>query len=296
MTNSQIITHDYRQRFVFDDLDVRGCMVNMQETCEAIQATHHYPENLAHLLNQFALAAALLRDSIKIDGSLTIQLRTPGAIALIMADCMSDRRVRAIAEYDQAELAANDGLELNRLGDGAILAITINPDEGERYQSIVPIENASLADCLSDYFARSEQLPSSFKLISGENSALGIALHSLPAEHVQNKADSEEHFKRLNILLDSLTEDEALTLNSQDILTRLFHDESCRLFEAHPVEFGCDCSAERSLAAIHSLGLSEVELLIAEEQDKGESSLQVDCHFCFQRYEIEFSDVRELFN
>jgi len=79
---------DFRQRFVFDDLDMRGCIVRLDQTCEAIQSTHHYPPNLAKTLNQFALAATLLRDSIKIDGSLTIQLRTPGAIKLIMADCL----------------------------------------------------------------------------------------------------------------------------------------------------------------------------------------------------------------
>lgn len=296
MNTSETITTDLRQRFVFDDLDLRGCIVSLQQTCEEIQATHHYPKNLGDLLNQFALAAALLRDSIKFDGSLTIQLRTQGPIALIMADCMADRRVRAIAEYDQEQFAASDTLELNQLGAGTILAITISPDEGERYQSIVPIDYASLADCLGDYFARSEQLPSSFKLISDQNRAVGIALHSLPAEKVQDKAESDEHFNRLNLLLDSLTQEEALGLDHVEVLTRLFHDESCRLFDAHSVEFGCDCSAEKSLDAIQSLGESDVESLIAEQAVKGESSLIVDCHFCFQRYEIEFNDARELFN
>ena len=113
---------DFRQRFVFENLDVRGCLVRLEETSRSIQSTHHYPNNLGNLLNEFALAAALLRDSIKIDGSLTIQLRTQGAINLIMADCMADRRVRAIAEYDPEQLVAADSLMLNQLGDGAVLA------------------------------------------------------------------------------------------------------------------------------------------------------------------------------
>jgi len=44
---------DIRQRFVFDELDARGCIVRLNDTCEAIQATHHYPSNLARLLNEF---------------------------------------------------------------------------------------------------------------------------------------------------------------------------------------------------------------------------------------------------
>ncbi|NND81317.1 MAG: redox-regulated molecular chaperone Hsp33, partial [Gammaproteobacteria bacterium] len=157
-------SRDLKQRFVFDQSDARGCYVRLTETVADIQATHHYPDNLAKVLNEFALAVVLLRDSIKVDGSITIQLRAPGAISLIMADCLADKRVRAIAEYDGSALAANDPVELASFGDGAVMAITITPRQGERYQSIVPIEQATLAGCLEDYFARSEQLPSWFVL------------------------------------------------------------------------------------------------------------------------------------
>jgi len=287
---------DIRQRFVFDDLDARGCVVRLSDTCEAIQATHHYPANLAKLLNQFALAATLLRDSIKIDGSLTIQLRTPGAIKLIMADCMSDRRVRAIAEYDSDELTANNTLALNQLGQGAMLAITITPDEGERYQSIVPIENALLSECLQDYFQRSEQLPSLFHLLADQEQGLGIAIHALPQEKIKDRQKSLEHFERLQALLSTLAIDEALSLDNEQILTRLFHEEQCRLFEAHSVEFGCICSAEKSLDAINSLGADDINALIEEQKQDGHEQLVVDCHFCFQRYQFNFSDIQRLFS
>lgn len=290
-----MIKTDIRQRFVFDELDARGCIVRLSETCEAIQNTHHYPPNLAKLLNQFALAATLLRDSIKIDGSLTIQLRTEGAIKLVMADCMADRRIRAICEYDSDELNANDALRLDTLGNSAVLAITISPEEGERYQSIVPIENPSLAECLQDYFERSEQLQSLFKLHTQHNCAVGVSVHALPQEKVKDSLQAREHFSRLEHLLNTLTLNEALELDNTQILTRLFHDESCRLFEAHTVEFGCVCSAEKSLDAVKSLGQDDVQELINEQQNKGEDSLVIDCHFCFQRYEFNFEQVQGLF-
>ena len=285
------LLRDYRRRFVFEQLDARGCIVHLQETCESIQATHHYPPQLARLLNEFALAACLLRDSIKIEGSLTIQLRTPGVITLLMADCLSDRRVRAIAEYKSDELASENELSLNQLGEGAILAITISPDEGERYQSIVPIENASLEECLQDYFARSEQLPSLFRLLADKQSGLGIAVHALPPQKVKDATSAQEHLNRLAALLQTLDTDEALSLDAQALLTRLFHEESCRLFEAHSVEFGCECSHEKSLEAIRSLGAQDVQNLIAERQANGDDNLVVDCHFCFQRYEFDFDKL-----
>lgn len=286
---------DIRQRFVFDELDARGCIVRLDETSESIQATHHYPANLAKLLNEFALAATLLRDSIKIEGSLTIQLRSEGAIKLIMADCMADRRVRAISEYDNETLLANDSLELDKLGNGAMLAITITPDEGERYQSIVPIENASLSACLEDYFQRSEQLPSLFRLLSDQEKALGVSIHALPAEKVKDKNEAAQHLERIKALLNTLHTEEALSLEPEQVLTRLFHEESCRLFDSHPVEFGCVCSEKKSLDAIASLGQDEVSALITEQKEEGNESLVVDCHFCFQRYEFSFEHINGLF-
>lgn len=294
------MTTDFRQRFVFDELDMRGCIVRLEETCQSIQSTHHYPENLAKLLNEFALAATLLRDSIKIDGSLTIQLRTQGAISLIMADCMADRRVRAIAEYSSDKLPASESIPLDSLGKGSMLAITVTPNDGERYQSIVPIENPSLSDCLADYFKRSEQLPSLFSFHSGglgdEKTAVGIALHSLPQEKVSDPEVTKSHFQRLSVLLNTLTSKEATTLSAPEILTRLFHEESCRLFDADSVEFGCICSAEKSIDALRALGADDVHALILERQAQQKSLLTIDCHFCFQRYEFEFDHVRGLFN
>ena len=282
---------DFRQRFVFDELDVRGCIVRLDDTCQSIQTTHHYPDNLARVLNQFALAAALLRDSVKFEGSLTIQLRTEGSIKLVMADCLADRKIRAIAEYDQEKLAPNHAINLNDLGSKAILAITISPEDGERYQSIVPIEHATLSECLRDYFERSEQLPSTFNFFADSKNALGIALHALPAQKVQDKKETENNFERLNVLLKSLTEEEALTLSSEEVLTRLFHEESCRLFDAYQVEFGCVCSREKSSDAIQSLGKEEIINLIKNEQNDGKENLIVDCHFCFQRYEFDFDEL-----
>lgn len=287
---------DYRQRFVFDALDARGCIVRLQETTAQVQATHHYPPALACLLNEFTLAAALLRDSLKFDGSLTIQLRTQGAIQLLIADCLADRSLRAICEYDASQFKPNSDIKLNQFGAGSVLAITISPKDGERYQSIVPIEKASLSDCLEDYFERSEQLPSRFKLLADQQQGLGISLHALPKEKASNTEQTSEHFDRLNALLSTLSVEEALSLDSNAILTRLFHDEQCRLFEPHTVEFGCPCSAKKSLESVVALGKEDVQELISEQKKRGESKVVIDCHFCFQRYDFDFATIIAVFD
>jgi molecular chaperone Hsp33 len=285
---------DKLQRFIFDALDVRGAVVQLDESCIAIQNTHHYPPALATLLNEFSVAVCLLRDSIKIAGTVTLQLRSAGSISLIMADCMADHRVRAIAEYDAEGLPAVDAIDLSALHPDAVLAITITPEKGDRYQGIVPIESISLEACLEDYFARSEQLPTWFRLLADKEQAIGIALHALPAEKVSNVDESKAHFSRLNLLLKTLGQDEAFELTNEAILTRLYHEEDCRLFAPQKIEFGCECTAQKSLDAIASLGAQEVTELVAEQRELGNTSITVDCHFCFQRYEFALDEVADL--
>lgn len=284
--------NDSIQRFLFDHQDARGAITQLRDTCVNIQETHHYPPALATVINQFALSAVLLRDSLKVAASVTIQCRSEGSISLIMADCDVGNNVRAIAEYDVTELGSLTNIDLSALGNKTVLVITITPEDGDRYQGVVPIEHEKLADCLQDYFARSEQLPTLFSLMADEKSATGIAIHALP-EQQGDAAQRRDYFDHLSTLLGTLTESEALTLSAEKILTRLFHQESCRLFETSPVCFGCPCSRERSLEALIGLGQSEVNALIQERRADGYNDITVDCHFCFQRYEYDFATLEQ---
>lgn len=287
-------THDLKQRFVFDSTDVRGCYARLDESIKTIQATHYYPKGLASIINQFTIAAVLLKDSIKSDGSLTIQMRTQGDIGLLMADCANDGSVRAICEYEHAAMLP-DEIALNRLPN-AVLAVTITPDEGDRYQSIIPVERDSLALCLEDYFERSEQLPSRFHFLATPEKVVGFSLHALPADKIKDAALSEQRFDHLSVLLKSMTLDEALVDSSETALTKLFHEEECRLFDLKPLQFGCECSDERSLNALRALGADELTALVKEHKADDKDAITIDCHFCFQRYTVSFEQANSLFS
>lgn len=289
---------DFVQRFSFDDLDARGCYVRLDESIRDIQATHHYPAALAKLLNEFAVSAVLLRDSVKLDGSLTIQYGTShesqNGVNMIVADCSHDYGVRAVCEFDAETLPANiSSMSLRDLSLNATLAITISPKDGQRYQGVVAIESDTLSGCLQDYFLRSEQLPSRFEFVVDEENAVGMSIHTLPKQDSGIDATLDAAFKddwqRLNILCDTLTDQEMRELDTQTLLTRVFHEDQCRLHDAKQVNFSCDCSRERSAAAIKNLGNAEIESLI-QEQDL----VTIDCHFCFQRYEFDQQALKDL--
>ena len=147
-------TADSLQRFTFDKSHVRGELVGLNKTLADIFERQSYPEPVNVLLGQLLAAAALLSATVKIKGLLTLQIQGNGPVSLLQAETTHDGKLRGIAQLDP-EQELHDG---NLLGEDGRLIITIDPDEGRRYQGIVALEGDNLASSLEGYFRQSEQL------------------------------------------------------------------------------------------------------------------------------------------
>jgi molecular chaperone Hsp33 len=197
--------------------------------------------------------------------------------------------VRALARW-QGQL---DGLDFQALLNGAQMAITIVPDQGERYQGIVPLIGSSLAQCLEFYFKQSEQIDTRIWLAEGNHRAAGLLLQVLPYSS-EVKADPQtlaEDWQRITLLADTLTHEEHLSIDPERLLFRLFHEEQVRLFDETKVRFECRCSRERVADALVMLPRDDIEHLLAE---KGEVSTR--CEYCNQEYHFDAIDVQGLFS
>ena len=168
-------SQDITQRFLFENADVRGEMVSADQSYREILAKHDYPEPVKALLGEMLAAAVLLSTTIKFDGLLILQAKSEGPLSTLMVECSSDQAVRGIARY------ADDLQEgsLTDLMPGGVLAITIDPNQGQRYQGIVSLDGGSLAAALDGYFANSEQLPTRFRLHADGRVARGFLLQAL---------------------------------------------------------------------------------------------------------------------
>ncbi|MDX5372946.1 MAG: Hsp33 family molecular chaperone HslO [Pseudomonadaceae bacterium] len=280
---------DHTQRFLFDDNDVRGEMVGLAESYRHVLAKHPYPQPVAELLGEMLAAAALLVGTLKFEGLLILQARSSGPVPLVMIECSSEREVRGIARYD-AE-AIEPGAGLRELMPDGVLALTIDPAKGQRYQGIVELEGDSLAASLTAYFATSEQLPTRFWLRADGQRARGLLLQQLPAQQQTDAEERQESWNHLLTLADTLSAEELLGLDNQTLLHRLYHQEELRLFEPSPLQFRCSCSRERSARALVSIGQADAEALLEESGGQ----VEIDCQFCNQRYFFDASDVAQLF-
>jgi len=281
---------DHTQRFLFDDNDVRGEMVSLAESYQHVLAKHPYPQPVAQLLGEMLAAAALLVGTLKFEGLLILQARSSGPVPLVMIECSSEREVRGIARYDAEAVDAGAGLR-DLMPDG-VLALTIDPAKGQRYQGIVELDGSTLSECLSSYFATSEQLPTRFWLRADGRTARGMLLQQLPADRLREPEERAASWQHVTVLADSLSAEEQLGLDNETLLHRLYHQEVVRLFEPQPLEFRCSCSRERSAGALVSLGEEDALRLVEEEG----GAVVIDCQFCNERYRFDAADITQLFH
>ena len=280
---------DFTQRFIFESTDVRGELASLEESYAHVLAKHTYPEPVAALLGELMAAAALLINTLKFDGLLVLQARSSGAVPLLMVECSSERELRAIARYESEQISS--AASLQELMPEGVLAITVDPREGQRYQGLVALDGATLADCFTNYFVNSAQLPTRFWLYADGQRARGMLLQQLPADCLPDPDEREESWQRVIALASTLSAEELLGLDNETILHRLYHEEELRLFAGTELQFHCSCTRERSAQALQSLGLTDLQLLLAEKA----GTIEIDCQFCNQTYLFNENDIMQMF-
>jgi molecular chaperone Hsp33 len=273
---------DQLRRFVFEGGRVRGAAVHLDASWQAVLERHPYPPAVQPPLGQVLAAVVLLSSTIKFEGALILQVEGEGPLRTLVAQATDQRTLRGLARW-VGDVPENAGLD-GTFGVGRVV-LTASAPGGERYQGVVALEGASLADALETYFRQSEQLPTRLWLAADGRRATGLLLQRLPG----TSAD-EDTWPRAVALADTLRDEELLQLPAEPLLYRLFHEERVRLFDAEPVSFRCGCSRERIEGLLRSLGRDEVDAVLAEQ-----GVVEVTCEFCNRLYRVDAVDAAALF-
>ena len=273
---------DFLQRFLFENSPIRGERVHVDLSLRTILENHDYPPLLRSIMGELCCAAVLLAATLKLEGSLVLQIQGKGAIRLLVVECSGDLALRATAKWE-GEL---EGSLADLVGEGRFV-ITLDQKEGPAYQGIVALEGESVAEILQNYMIRSEQLETRIWLASEGNSASGLLLQKLP----EGVSADEDAWNRVTYLAATMSRDELMNLSTERLLHRLYHEEDVRLFEDQPVYFRCSCSREKVAGMLKMLGREEVESVLEERQ-----TVEVHCEFCNRKYEFDSVDAAQLFS
>lgn len=187
-------------RFLFQQKHVRGELAYVQQSLNQMLEHHQYPLPVKQLLAELVVATSLLTATLKFEGEIAVQLQGDGPVRFAAVNGTHAQAFRGVVRL-QAELTGESFREL--VGNG-YLVVTITPNQGERYQGIIPLTGDSLTSTLEAYFAQSEQLPTRlyiFTDIQQHNRAAGLMLQVLPVEQEKARQD----FADLVVLSDTIT-------------------------------------------------------------------------------------------
>ena len=270
-------------RFLFQNRNVRGELVQLADSLDQMLLHHSYPLPVKQLLAELVVATSLLTATLKFEGEIAMQLQGDGPVKFAAVNGNHLQQFRGVARL-QAEL---QGDSFNELVGQGYLVVTITPLQGERYQGIIPLTGNSLTATLEAYFAQSEQLPTRlyiFTDINKQNRAAGLMLQVLPVE--QDKA--REDFNELVALSDTITAAELLDLPPEEVLYRLFHQEQVEVFPTQAISFVCGCSKQKCESALFSLGRA----VMAEQMLLG--GLDMSCEYCNTSYHFTVNDLQAI--
>jgi molecular chaperone Hsp33 len=286
---------DSLHRFMFEHFPIRGQLVHLDASWRALIEHREYPAAIRDTLGQAVAASLLLAATIKFEGVLSMQLQGDGPVHLMLVQCTDGLGVRGLARFREGvEYQPDIGA---MCGNGTLTVTLETESAAQRYQGIVTITGARVADALQLYFENSEQLPTRLWLHADAEGASGMLLQKLPEDSsvanatAAHTAAVEDAWRRVQVIGDTLTPEELRTLSDQEILHRLFNEDDLRLYEPAPVFFRCRCSRERVAGMLQGLGESEIKSVLAE---RGE--VEVRCDFCNRAYTFDPVDAAQLFN
>ncbi len=273
MTNLDVLN-----RYLFDDLHVRGELVQLSQSYQDIIAKHNYPQGVRLLLGELMAATCLLTATLKFEGDITVQLQGDGPIGYMAINGNHKQEMRGIAKLSQATTAS--GLK-DLIGSGTMV-ITIRPSQGEAYQGVTALDQDTLADCLGHYFKVSEQIPTKIWLFSDDEKqqVAGSLIQLLPDG--DDKAQQQADFEHLCQLTQTIKAEEIFDLPAETLLYRLYHQEKVNLFPSQSVSYVCGCSENKCISAIAQIDPNELSQIIAEE-----GHVAMTCDYCLTTYTFD---------
>ena len=284
---------DLRQRFYIEDCPVRGEVVHLEESLQTILAQRDYMPAVKALLGEMLSATALLASTLKIKGRISLQIQASGTFKWAMAECNHLGEIRALADYEQDphfQEGTDSSVVLGSL-QNPVLFINIEPEFGDRYQGIVPLDQPTLAGCLMQYYDLSAQIPTHIVLATTPKRSGGLFIQLLPRnnEEEQQLID-EDIWPRLTMLTETLKPEELTELSANEILYRLYNEEQVRLPEIEHLKFGCTFSKERCAEALIQIGGESVRETLTEQ-----NPIRMDCQFCNTQYSFTAEEALGLF-
>ncbi len=260
---------------------------------------HQTSPTVSAALGRVLTGTLLLASSLKEFDRLTVKIEASGAVQGITAEAAADGKVRGYVKNPNVDLPPKDNEKFDVagiVGEGMFYVIRESGyDIGlhrEPYVGSVPIVSGEIAQDFAYYLAKSEQIPSAVllgvllqKQEPFVKAAGGVMIQMMPGanEHIITMIeDSINHAPHVTSVIN-----EGAT--ARDLVKLALGEIDFEILEEKEIEFDCNCSFERAVSLISSLGNVEVTAMLAE--DKG---AKMTCGFCNEIYTLDEKDLQRM--
>lgn len=273
---------------------LRVLAVNATGIVEDARVRHDLSATASAALGRTLAGALLLAQVLGKDdhSRVTIRIQGNGPIGWIVAEGGADGFVRGYVRNPQAELPPreSDGkLDVRGAIGAGDLAVMRLLENAEPYTGSVELVSGEIAEDLTYYLARSEQINSAVLLgvyVDGGRVAQagGLIVQAMPGVSDATLARVEANIKAMGPITDNLRRSSLLEIVQRATEGLDLHLQS----DAQHAAFACRCSEERALASLTYFGPAERQEMIDE------GGQEVVCHWCGHKYHLTPEQIQAL--
>ena len=282
-------------RAITTDGYVKASVITGRDLVERARNIHTLLPVATAALGRTLMAASMMGDALKIDGSsVTLQIKGGGHLGTVLAVSDDCGNVRGYVQNPHVELMekAPGKLDVGRaVGENGSLTVIKDLGMKEPYIGTIDLLSGEIADDVAAYFVESEQIPTACALgvLVGTDQSVtaagGYLIQLLPGAGEDIITKIEAGVARVGSVSRALEG----VLDGEGLLRAVLSDFELEILETHPVEYRCYCSRDRVTRALISMGREELADLIAEQ-----GKAELTCQFCDKVYRYTREDLEEI--
>lgn len=285
---------DYIIRATAADGLIRAFAATTRETVQTARVTHNTTPVVSAALGRLLTAGAMMGVMLKGENDLlTLQIKGDGPVEGLLVTADSKGRVKGYPFNPNVDIPPKSPIKLDVGGAVGKGYLTVIKDLGlkEPYVGKTELVSGEIAEDLTYYFAKSEQIPTAISLgvlVDTDTSikaAGGFIIQLMPGSTVTEAEELERRITHLKYITELLDRGET----PETILDAVLGDMGLEIIDEMPTEFYCNCTRDRVEKALISIGTDDLRKIL-EEDKKAELS----CHFCNRKYNFDEADLIRL--
>ncbi len=275
---------------------VRAFFAYTKNTVNKAHKIHQTTPVVTAGLGRLLTAGLIIGQTLKNDKDLvTLMIKGDGPMKGLIATSNNKGLVKGYPynNYVDIPLKPNGKLDVGTaIGSGTL---TIIQDIGlkEPYNGSIPLISGEIADDLTYYFAKSEQIPTSIALgvlvdvdYSVKESG-GFMIQLLPGAEDEVIDIIEKSLQELPPVTTLLNEGKSV----YDLAEIVLGDLGVNVVDEIEVDFKCECTIDRVEKALISVGIKDLETILKEDKQA-----ELSCHFCNKKYTFDENHLIKLVN